>query len=61
MNPVLDVGKAVAGVAADMATMGYKDAENPEGANRNPAEPFQKAAVDMATAYTCATVPKPIP
>lgn len=61
MNQMLQTGRAVAEAATDMVTMGYKDLENPERAQQNPAEPFQKAAVDVATAYTGAKVPKPIP
>ena len=61
MNPMIQAGKAMAEAATDMVTMGYKDLEDPERAKQNPAEPFQKAAVDIATAYTGANVPKPIP
>lgn len=60
MNPMIQTGKAFAEAATDMVTMGFKDAENPEQANRNPAEPFQKAATDIAGAYATATVPKPL-
>lgn len=60
MSSMIQTGKAVATAAIDVLAMGYEDAGKPEEANRNPADPFQKAAVEIGSAYAGVNVPKPV-